>query len=169
MSNPSQPMDCSPTGSCVHGMSQVRILEWVNISFFRGFSPPRDWTQVSCIAGRFRHLFPRSSLNQPKTCDLQQLQWKRKKQYLRYCVCMCVCGGGGLSSFLNFLNRLPPSPIQWTWIWASTGRQREVLGTAVHVMAKGQTRLSLWTPAKPLPTSLFVKLTNQWIKSQFVP
>ena len=28
------------------------ILEWVAISFSRGSSPPRDWTQVSCIAGR---------------------------------------------------------------------------------------------------------------------
>ena len=26
-------MDCSPPGSSVHGISQVRILEWVAISF----------------------------------------------------------------------------------------------------------------------------------------
>ena len=30
-----------------------RTLEWVAISFSRGSSPPRDQTQVSCIAGRF--------------------------------------------------------------------------------------------------------------------
>ena len=36
------PMDCSPPGSSVHGISQVRILEWVAISFFRGFSQPRN-------------------------------------------------------------------------------------------------------------------------------
>ena len=29
-------------GSSVHGISQVRILEWVAISFSRGFSQPRD-------------------------------------------------------------------------------------------------------------------------------
>ena len=46
------PMDCSPPGSSIHGIFQERLLEWVTISFFRGFSPPRDWTQVSCIAGR---------------------------------------------------------------------------------------------------------------------
>ena len=40
-------------GSPVHGFLQVRILEWVAISFFRGSSQPRDWTQVSHIAGRF--------------------------------------------------------------------------------------------------------------------
>ena len=30
------PMDCSPPGSSVRGISQVRILEWVAISFSRG-------------------------------------------------------------------------------------------------------------------------------------
>ena len=45
-------MDCSPPGSSVHGIFQVRILEWVAISFSRGSSQPRDWTWVSCIAGR---------------------------------------------------------------------------------------------------------------------
>ena len=46
-------MDCSPPGSSVHGILQARTLEWVAISFSRGSSWPRDWTQVSCIAGRF--------------------------------------------------------------------------------------------------------------------
>ena len=27
------PMDCSPIGSSVHGISQARILQWVAISF----------------------------------------------------------------------------------------------------------------------------------------
>ena len=49
------PMDCSPPGSSVHGILQVRILEWVAIRFSRGSSWPRDWTCISCsscIAGR---------------------------------------------------------------------------------------------------------------------
>ena len=37
----------------VHGILQARILEWVAFPFSRGSSQPRDWTQVSCIAGRF--------------------------------------------------------------------------------------------------------------------
>jgi len=36
------PMDCSPSGSSVHGISQARILEQVAISFSRGSSQPRD-------------------------------------------------------------------------------------------------------------------------------
>ena len=46
-------MDCSPPGSSVHRILQARILEWVALSFSRGSSQPRDWTQVSCTAGRF--------------------------------------------------------------------------------------------------------------------
>ena len=46
------PMDYSPPGSSIHGILQARILEWVAISFSRGSSWPRDWAQVSCIAGR---------------------------------------------------------------------------------------------------------------------
>ena len=32
---------CSLPGSSVHGLFQVRILEWVAISFSRGSSPPK--------------------------------------------------------------------------------------------------------------------------------
>ena len=46
------PMDCSPPGSSVHGISQARILEWVAISISRGSSQPRDQTHDSCIGRR---------------------------------------------------------------------------------------------------------------------
>ena len=42
-------------GSSVHGILQVRILEWVAVLFSRGSSQPRDQTQVSRIAGEFFH------------------------------------------------------------------------------------------------------------------
>ena len=46
------PRDYSPPGSFVQGILQARILEWVAISFSRRSSWPRNWTQVSFIAGR---------------------------------------------------------------------------------------------------------------------
>ena len=49
MSDSFWPMDCSPPGSSVHGISQARILEWIAVSFSRGSSGPRDQTQASCI------------------------------------------------------------------------------------------------------------------------
>ena len=44
------PMDCSPSGSPVHGILQARILEWFDS---RGTSQPRDQTWVSHILGIF--------------------------------------------------------------------------------------------------------------------
>ena len=35
------------------GILQARLLDWVSMSFSRGSSQPRDWTQVFCIAGGF--------------------------------------------------------------------------------------------------------------------
>ena len=46
------PMDCSLSGSSVHGIFQARALEWVTISFSMGSSQPRDRTWVSRIVGR---------------------------------------------------------------------------------------------------------------------
>ena len=51
------PMDCSLPGSSIRGILQARILEWVAISFSRGSSQPRDWTQVSRIRGRCFNLW----------------------------------------------------------------------------------------------------------------
>ena len=46
------PIDCSLPGSSVHRILQARILEWVAMPFSRESSKPRNWTQVSRIAGR---------------------------------------------------------------------------------------------------------------------
>ena len=46
------PMGRSLPGSCVHGILQARVLEWVAISFSRGSSRPRDRTWVSRTPGR---------------------------------------------------------------------------------------------------------------------
>ena len=53
MSDSYNPMDCSLPGSSLHGIYQARILEWVAISFSKGFSWSRDQTLVSCTAGGF--------------------------------------------------------------------------------------------------------------------
>ena len=67
------PMDCSLPGSSVHGILQVRILEWVVISFSRGASQPRDWTWVSCIAGRRFTLWATRELPAPPGKPIQQI------------------------------------------------------------------------------------------------
>ena len=47
------PLVCSPPGSSVREILQTRILDWVAVPFSRGSSSPRNWTRVSCLAGRF--------------------------------------------------------------------------------------------------------------------
>ena len=47
------PMNCRLQAPLSLGNLQAGILEWVAISFSRGPSRPREWTQVSHIAGRF--------------------------------------------------------------------------------------------------------------------
>ena len=70
------PVDYSLPGSPVHGILQTRILEWVAIFFSRGPSWPRDWTWVSCIAGRFFTIWatweaPYNSASVDKTSQIQ--------------------------------------------------------------------------------------------------
>ena len=47
------PLDCSPPGSSVYGISQARLLEWIARSSSKGSPWPRDWTRVSTLEGRF--------------------------------------------------------------------------------------------------------------------
>ena len=46
------PIECSLSGSSIHGIFQARVLEWIAVSFSRGSSQPRNRTRVSYIAGR---------------------------------------------------------------------------------------------------------------------
>ena len=43
-------MDCSPPGSSVHGILQIKVLDWVAMPCSRVFSQPRDWTWVSYVS-----------------------------------------------------------------------------------------------------------------------
>ena len=65
---------CDSVDYAVQGMLQARILEWVVFSFSRGYSQPRDQTQVSRIAGR---LFTRWATGE---CDTGK-KFKKKKIY----------------------------------------------------------------------------------------
>ena len=77
------PMDYSLSGSSIHGIFQARLLQWVAISFSRGSSWPRDWTQVSCIVGRrFYHLSHQEVPHSSKVI-LKILQ-ARLQQYMKH-------------------------------------------------------------------------------------
>ena len=44
---------CNPMNYTIHGILQARTLDWEAFPFSRRSSQPRDWTEVSHIAGRF--------------------------------------------------------------------------------------------------------------------
>ena len=54
-----------------HGILQARILEWIVFLFSRRVSQPKDWTQVSCIAGR---LFTSWATTEARVGSLSLLQ-----------------------------------------------------------------------------------------------
>ena len=92
-------MDCSPSGSPVHGIFQARILEWVVISFSRGSSWPRDQTMSPALANRFFTIAPPGKsqilLENLKIAPLQNnvnslFTWETS-QYLRNCRESHVC------------------------------------------------------------------------------
>ena len=74
-------MDCSPLGSSVRRILQARILEWATVAISRRSLQPMDWSQVSCIAGRFFTIWAiKHSIN----CHIQgrQLQFSSSKMYM---------------------------------------------------------------------------------------
>ena len=76
----SDPMDYSPPGSSVHGLLQVRMLEWVAIPFSRGSSQPRDWTWVSSTAGRFFTDWATRGAQAQNRAQHSQSQTRREKE-----------------------------------------------------------------------------------------
>ena len=121
------PMDYSPPGSSLHENSsgKGRILEWVTMPSSRGYSQPKDQTQVSRIAGGF---FPA----EPPAGSPRILEWggypfcRGTSQPRNWTGISCIAGGffsswargavtlQGLSSWcspgLPPFHTLPPTP-----------------------------------------------------------
>ena len=64
-------MNWSPLGSSVHGIFQVRTLEWVAISYSRGSSQSRNGTEVSCVSCTQEDSLPLAPPGKPCTEENQ--------------------------------------------------------------------------------------------------
>ena len=85
----SSPTLCDPMPYTVHGILQVRILEWVAFPFSGGSSQSRDQTHVSHIAGRF---FTNWATREPKNTGVGSLslfQWIFLTQELNWGLLHC--------------------------------------------------------------------------------
>ena len=68
-----------------------RILEWVAHPFFSRSSQPRNWTWVSCIAGRFfTNWAIREALLAYKVRAIRHHLWTRKWTLTRYQISQCL-------------------------------------------------------------------------------
>ena len=71
------PMDCSTTGFSVHAILQAKILEWGAIPFSRESSWPKDWTRVSCIAGRFFTIWATRGVYLVVNIINHEIEWRK--------------------------------------------------------------------------------------------
>ena len=69
------PTLCNPIDYTVHGILQVRILQWVAFPFSRGSSQPRDRTHFPHISGRFLPAEPPGKPKNTGVGSLSLLQW----------------------------------------------------------------------------------------------
>ena len=125
------PMDWSPPGSSVHGISQARILEWVAMPSSRGSSWPRDRTYVSCITGRFFTLWA--------TWGAQKKEGKSAGP--------CVALTLGLGSYMTL-----PSPVAPLYFPPPTHVPSQ--HTRKPTLGQLQEALQVWTAAHCLSVSL---------------
>ena len=63
-------MNCSPSGSSVHGILQASRLEWVAISSSKGSSGSRDRIPVSCVSCVEGRVFATEPLGKSNIVDL---------------------------------------------------------------------------------------------------
>ena len=88
------PTDCSPPDSSIHKILQAGTPVWVAISYSRGSSWFRDWTCISCIAGRFftteppGRSIPKTITNPssiPWSQNTNSTNYKKKKKLKKNC------------------------------------------------------------------------------------
>ena len=83
-------MDCSLPSSSVYRDSPGKILVWVALPSSRGSSQPRDWTQVSCIAGGLYRL---SHQGRPRILEWVACPSRGTSQPRNWTTVSCITGG----------------------------------------------------------------------------
>ena len=111
------PMDCSPPGSSVHGISQGRVLEKIAIPFSRGYSEPGVRPGPPALVDGFYP--PQSHQGTPYVC---------------VCVCVCVCARAHACSVTSVVSQLAKNPpaIRETWVRSRGWEDPLEKGMATH-------------------------------------
>ena len=104
--------NCDPMDYTVHGILQVRILEWIAFPFSSGSSPPRDRTQVSHIAGEFFTSWATGKPNNTGVGSLSLLQQIFPTQELNWVSCIA---GGFFTSWATREAHAYQPPVYFLW------------------------------------------------------
>ena len=99
------PMDIALQVSLSMGILQARIIEWVAMPSSRGSSQPRDWIQVSRVAGGF---FTNWATREASVqhCNLQSILWSNE-------IRSCTEVGNGWAPGWTFTISQPLLCISW--------------------------------------------------------
>ena len=92
-------------GFSIHGILQARILEWVAVPFSRGSSPPRVWTQVSCIAGGCFTIWAIIQIGKLIHEDIPRLPfgtWAQRNVEFKQSI-ICARKGSNLKELLDYM------------------------------------------------------------------
>ena len=104
------PINCNQPGLSVHEISQERIPERVTISLSKGSSWHRDWTRVSCLAGRFFTTEPPGKPQKLLIKSPLQVGWTKVSK-----VQTCPSSEGGASSDHMVSLQSASLGTQWDW------------------------------------------------------
>ena len=133
------PMEYSPPGSSVHGISQARLLEWLAMLSSRGSSQPTKRTHVSCSEGRF---FTITSSGEPHTSH----HMEREREHFHR---------GEEEAERDIVNKVHP----WFFIAESLpGKKRSLFSYWALLLSnsKGWESISFWSPNSTELRLLFI-------------
>ena len=127
-----------------HGISQVRILEWVAISFSRGSSWPRNWTCISCTGRQILY------------------HWATEEALSPLCVhalsllsCLTLCDPINFSLSGSSVHGILQQELEWVAMTSSGGSSQPRGQTCVSCSSLIAGRFYTTEPKSPLGLNYF--------------
>ena len=142
-----------PPGSCVRGIPQARITEWIAIFFSRGSSWPRDQTPVPCLAGGFFTPEPLGSSSLREEEDNKEMAWTESVMAsVHMCMYIQARSTSTEQSRVQYsvLILTPPGPVLYLLSGFSREMQRFIVKNWPTPWWRLRNLTGDWRPGKPV-------------------